>query len=224
MDKKQKRSFTSKKKSPMAETKESTQTATTSSTIKKRGGRYTQPFDETFYKLAGKDNPPIDERLLKLINTGDVQLTDDRFFKLLKESKEYLQTEPFKEKLAQWTLENNKRMLNRIQTKLKPESRGRRVSITNEFDIKDKYLKNVKLINDFKKAHPGAPNRKLNEMFVESYPDLKVDFMKHNSAKELAYDLTCNQLSISERSLRRIVKYCYPNAHKNIKEIIRKPE
>ena len=181
-------------------------------------------YDEIFDRLAGKDNPPIEERLLDLINAGNVPLTDNLFFKLLKESHQYLQTEPFQKKLSKWTLENNQKMLNRIQTVLKPERRGRKVSITNEFDIRDKYMKNVKLINDFKKAHPREFDYKLNEMFEKSYPDLKVDFLKHNSAKELAYDLTCNQLNISERSLRWIVKHCHPNAHKIIKERIRKPE
>ena len=167
MDKKLKTPLPAKKTTPTAEVVGFKKAAKTLPTIKIKKRADKQTFYKTFDKLAKNDNPPIDERLVQIINAGDVQLTDERFFKLLKESPQYLLTETFKKKLSKWTLERNQKMLNRVQTKLKPERRGRKVSITDEFDIKEKYMKNVKLIIDFKKAHPKVPDYRLNELFAK---------------------------------------------------------
>ena len=183
-----------------------------------------QSFEAVFTELAGKANPARDDTLITMIASGDIELTDVLFFELLKESKDYINKKPFQDKVSQWLLEKNKKMINRIYTVMSDEQRGSDGHINDEFGIQAAYWKNVKLIDDFKKEHPGEYDYKLNDIFKKSYPDLKVDFLTHSTARELAYDLTCDQLNISERSLRQIVKHFHPNASKIIKEIIKKPE
>lgn len=182
-------------------------------------------FEEAFEEIAGKDCPPVDTSYLKMIEDGDILLSDDLFLDLVKESSAYLRTRPFQDKVTQWQLEENHKMLNRIQTALKPERRGRKATKTEgfkNFEILSVYLKNVKLISDFKKEHPGRPGGILNKLFKESHPASELDFRLHRSPSELAYDLTTKELNISERTLRKIKKYVHPLAHNQ--EVIKKQE
>lgn len=182
-------------------------------------------FEIAFEDIAGKDNPPVETTLLKMIDDGDISLTGELFLELVKESPGYLHTKPFQDKLASWTHEGNRKMLNRIQTVLKPERRGRKPTKTEgfkNFDTLSTYMKNVKLISDFKKEHYGKSNRTLNKLFKESHPASDIDFRLHHSPKELAYDLTSKELNISERTLRRITKYVRLMARNQ--EVIKKPE
>ena len=182
-------------------------------------------FELAFEEIAGKDCPPVDTIFIKMIEDGDILLTDDLFFELVKESSAYLQTTPLKDKLSIWHLENNRKMLNRIQTALKPERRGRKATKTGgfkAFEILSAYMKNVKLINDFIKEHSGKPNSIKNELFRELYQTLNIDFRLHKTSRQLAYDLTSNELNISERTLRKITM----NVHFSFlnQEVIKKPE
>jgi hypothetical protein len=116
-------------------------------------------------------------------------------------------------------------MLNRIQTALKPERRGRKASKTGgfkAFEILSAYMKNDKLINDFMKEHSGKLNSIKNELFKELYPTSKIDFRLHKTSRQLAYDLTSEELKISERVLRNITK-CVRFSGRII-EINKKPE
>lgn len=174
-------------------------------------------FERAFTELAGKDNPPIDDTYLSMIESGDVQLTDELFFRLLRESPDYINKEPFQTKNSKWTLEGNTKMLNRIKTMLRPERRGRKHSSDDEFETKEIYLNNIKLLSDFKKKYPDNSARKLNEHFKEEYPELNVDFRKHRSAKELAFDLTADQLKKSDKTIRNIIKRPY---HRNISKTL----
>lgn len=117
-------------------------------------------FEEAFEKSAGKDCPPIDTTYLKMIEDGDIILSDDLFLDLVQESSAYLWTKPFQDKVTQWLLEDNRKMLGRIHTALKPERRGRKATKTEgfkSFEILSVYLKNVKMISDFKKSIPEDP-------------------------------------------------------------------
>ena len=169
-------------------------------------------FEEEFEKIAGPDNPPVEATLVQLIEDGQVKLTDILIFELVKESAAYLDTKPFQDKLSQWTREGNRRKLNRIQTALKPERRGRKASKTGgfkSFEIKKVFIENVKLINEFLDKHVGVFNSEKNKLFKELYPTSYIDFRRHKTARQLGYDLTSHQLNISERTLRNITKYVH---------------
>ena len=168
-----------------------------------------EEFEKTFIELAGKDNPPIDETYLSMIEVGDVQLTDEIFFRLLRESPGYINEKPFQAMISEWHLTGNRKMLNNIQTMLKPERRGRKLAFDDESEVKEKYQNNIKLLSDFKKKYPDGTAWKLNKLFKEEYPELNVDFRKHRSAKELAIDLTADQLKKSEKTIRKIIKRTY---------------
>lgn len=180
--------------------------------VKKNAKSSEVEFEEEFEKIAGPDCSPIQTTLLKMIEDGNVKLTDVLFFELVKESSHYLQTKPFQDKVSSWLLKENRKMLNRIQTALKPERRGRKATKTggfNSFKVKEVYLKNVKLINDFKEENKGKFNSEKNELFKKLYPTSNIDFSLHESSKQLAYILTSQELNISERTLRKITKYVH---------------
>jgi hypothetical protein len=164
-------------------------------------------FEEAFDEIAGQDYPPIDDVFLKMIADGDVPLTDDLFFECLRESKNYLRTQPFRDKVVAWTLEGNRKMLNRIQTSLKPERRGRPPSKTGgsrKHQIAISYLKNLKLLDNFLMNHAGKSNSTKNAIFRALYPESKIDFRLHQTYQELAIILTCEQWGISERTMRKL--------------------
>lgn len=169
-------------------------------------------FEEEFEKIAGHDNPPIDTTLIQMIKDGRIKLTDILFFELLKESPNYLDTKPFQVKLSQWTREGNRKKLSRIQTALKPERRGRKATKTGgfkSFDIKEAFIKNVNLINAFLTEHAGEFCSDKNAIFKALYPSTNINFCRNRSAKEIAVDLTCQEFDISERTLRKIIKYVH---------------
>ena len=169
-------------------------------------------YEMVFEEIAGKDNIPIESTLIKMIEDRDIIVTDELFIDLIKESPAYLQTAPFKKILADLTIKGNRKMLNRIQTALKPERRGRKATKTGGFKNSDTlraYIKNVKLISDFKKKHSGEFPSTLNKLFKESYPASNINFVRHHSAKELAYDLTSKEMNIGKRSLHYITKHVH---------------
>jgi hypothetical protein len=98
-------------------------------------------------------------------------------------------------------------MLNRIQTSLKPERRGRPPSKTGgsrKHQIAISYLKNLKLLDNFLMNHAGKSNSTKNAIFRALYPESKIDFRLHQTYQELAIILTCEQWGISERTMRKL--------------------
>ncbi len=169
-------------------------------------------FEEEFEKIAGHDNPPIDITFIQMIKDGRIRLTDALFFEHIKESSAYLSQKPFQDKVSHWIQAGDRKKLNRIQTALKTERRGRKASKTGgfkSFEIKKVFIENVKLINEFLDKHVGVFNSEKNKLFKESYPASNINFCSHKTARQLAYDLTSQELNISERTLRNITKYVH---------------
>lgn len=165
------------------------------------------------------DNPqPIDDSILEHIESEDLVLTDQLFFKLIKETPLYLGFLPFQNRIAQWQYCLNnplysdveqreaKKKLLQIGRTLAYEHKGRPEKIPN-IGIHHQYKIVVKEIDKFLQEHK---NEKLHERwknFQSTYPESSkyVDIKRHRTAKEIAFHFIVKKYHISTRSLRTLI-------------------
>lgn len=191
-------------------------------------------------------NPPIDENLISMIESGDYELTDERFFELIKESHEYLGSKPFQGRIAKWkcTIGNEiytvkerkqaKANLKKIGAVLAFEGQGAPEKFP-DVAIYGQYRSIEKTIEIFLQKHKELKQIDLIKEFRSTFPEYSkfVDLKRHWSASEIAFDILLGSLreikkyNISKRTLRAIIA----NPPKNLKErqiwnppVIEKPE
>ena len=165
------------------------------------------------------DNPqPIDDTLIERIESGELDFTDKLFFLLIKETPLYLWHCIFQKRIAQWRycLENPafsaveqkaaKKNLLQIGRTLALEHKGR-PQIIPDIAIHHQYKKAIEEIDKFLQEHKNETPHDLWRSFQFAYPDNSkyVDFKRHRTTGEIAFDLIAKKYQISPRSLRTLL-------------------
>ncbi len=165
------------------------------------------------------DRPPVDETLIKLIENGGYELTDERFFQLLGESAAYLGCGPFQERIFQWQhvmrsalYEADERQaarskLEKIGSVLARDGAERgRPDKFNEAKILFRYAEAVRLVERFL-AGDAAAKKGMAQIQTElKKTRKKLITTGRRSAIEIAVDIIVKREGISERQLRKILK------------------
>lgn len=166
-------------------------------------------------RLLAECSPPgIDKTLLSMIKKGSVQLTDDLFFELLKETPSWLKETLFLKKIVQWQyIAGNAMFDTEEQEKARKnlmgiskalafnEKRGAPVK-KPEVDLYRKYIELTKLIQ--KIGGKKALLEKHSE-FKEYLPYIPSD-RQHRTPNELAIHILVSMEKVSERTLRSAIK------------------
>jgi hypothetical protein len=188
-------------------------------------------IEKTRQELLADCGPPhVDDVLLGMIEDGSEALTDELFFKLLKETPAYLGTRPFLKKIGQWQLvlghalwndEKGKKEqkiaknnLKAIGTTLAFEGQGRPAK-TNDTYLYGKYLQYLHLVESVKASvieHDAEPINLLLA-FIGQYPEYAKHFnlkgeRRHRSPKEIAIILVIKECGVQGRTVRYAITKC----------------
>lgn len=166
------------------------------------------------------DNPqPVDDTLLERIESGQEELTDQLFFKLIKETSLYLGHRLFQKRIAQWQyyLNNHlysdveqrdaKKKLLQIGRTLAHEDKGRPEKIP-DIAIYGEYKRALEIIDRFLQEHKDDRIEQRSKAFKAAFPlqSKFVEIKKHRSASQIAIHILIKKYAISERSLWTIIK------------------
>jgi len=179
------------------------------------------PHETLKAELLADCNPiPIDDIYLKMIEDGEEQLSNDLFFRLIKESSAWLSTIPFQKKIAQWQYmldndmfepdesKNAKKNLIRIGTVLAYEGQGRPKKVDDSI-IYLRYYDLKNRITAFFRNNNIKSTSRLSAL-LKTYPAYKDCFdlkgKRHfNTAGEIAIMIMVKLNGWSERIIRAAI-------------------
>jgi hypothetical protein len=180
------------------------------------------PSDDTKAAILADCNPlPIDDVFLRMIENGDVELSDDLLFQLIDGTPAWLGTKPFLKRIVQWqyivhnaifdpeeqnAAEDN---LRRIGTVLVPKGQKGRPNKWSNTRICNRYFDLNRQISDIFKKYDATSTAKLGR-FLADYPDYRDCFdlrgKRHpRSPKEIAITIMNKKDGIPERSIWRAI-------------------
>lgn len=166
------------------------------------------------------DNPqPIDDSILESIESGELNLTDQLFFKLTKETPLYLGQWPFQKRIAQWQYYLNNHLYSDVEQKdakkkllqigraLAYEQKGRPGKIPDLL-IYNEYKKAVEIIDPFLQEHKDDGMEQRVRAFKSTFTEhcKYVNIRRHRSASEIAICILMGKYVISKRSIQTIIK------------------
>ncbi len=185
--------------------------------------------DRKLEPLIGCNPVPIDERYLAAIENGDVELTDNRFFELIKENPMWLSTGPFLRKIIEWQYvlgvsiagtcfgagmsspEDSKKAkdnLLRIGNALAYEGQGR----PKKVDDTTIYLKYRQLENGITNFFADKDIKSTSRLptLLKAYPEYLDCFnlrgrRRPNSSKEIAIAILVKKYGWSQRAIRSAI-------------------
>lgn len=173
-------------------------------------------------ELLGECNSPaVDRILLPMIEDGSVELTDDLFFALLKETPSWLSTRPFLKRIAQWQYVMNNAMFDDDeQQKAKKNIMGTSKALTPhgergapkkvpDIRLFSRYVKLRNLIEELR-GKGGLLNK--HPEFRQYIPYIPRD-RQHKTPNELAIHILANMEGVSERTIRAVIKNATTKPH-----------
>jgi hypothetical protein len=172
--------------------------------------------------LIAVDYSEVDKTIIRLIENGDIKLTDKLFFNLLKESPQYLACEVFQRKIALWqtifyddTIEKRirydaKDMLTKIGNTLSFVGSGLRSQIKNHgiyLDFVNLERRLAPIIMKTKKKYFREKEQIIKKEAPDIFKEYLHCFFGHRAPKAIAKEIICEKYGISNRHLHRIIKY-----------------